>query len=231
MEFMEDRVKYMDMDLDKKRAIYLCKNSYTTLDDIPTWTEYSKNINRKQTSSDYRTDIRLNEKVSIFVGDITTLEIDAIVNSANTALIGSHPNRVDGSIHIAAGKSLLEECLTLDGCQTGEAKFTGGYKLPARYVIHTAGPNGEHPDLLKKCYYNSLNLAKRKGWKTIAFPCISTGFYLYPREKAAHIALKICREWLEKNPNVMDRIIFCLFRNADVGIYESLMQEYFPLFH
>ncbi|KAF8763787.1 ADP-ribose glycohydrolase MACROD1 like protein [Argiope bruennichi] len=137
MEFMEDRVKYMDMDLDKKRAIYLCKSSYTTLDDIPTWTEYSKNINRKQTSSDYRTDIRLNEKVSIFVGDITTLEIDAIVNSANTALIGSHPNRVDGSIHIAAGKSLLAECLTLDGCQTGEAKFTGGYKLPARYVIHT----------------------------------------------------------------------------------------------
>ncbi|GBO11152.1 O-acetyl-ADP-ribose deacetylase MACROD2, partial [Araneus ventricosus] len=95
-------------------------------------------------------------------------------------------------------------------------------------VIHTVGPLGEQPDLLRSCYLNSLNIAKSKGWKTIAFPCISTN-YQYPREKAPHIALKVVREFLEKNPHVMDRIIFCLHLHADVEIYESLMQNYFRL--
>ncbi|CAL1271545.1 unnamed protein product [Larinioides sclopetarius] len=230
MDFLEERVKYMDMDLDKKRAEYHCKNSYTTLDGIPTWTEYSKHLRRIQPYSGYKVDKKINNKVSIFVGDITTLEIDAIVNSANlSSFLDGAYFRVDGPIHRAAGESLAAECISLKGCPTGEAKFTGGYRLPARYVIHTVGPMGEQPDVLRSCYLNSLILAKKKGWKTIAFPCISTGSYRYPREKAPHVALKVVREFLENNPYVMDRVIFCLYLQADVELYESLVQNYFPL--
>ncbi|KAF8763785.1 ADP-ribose glycohydrolase MACROD1-like protein [Argiope bruennichi] len=227
MDFAESKSKFLNMDLKEKRALYHCTTSYKTLDDIPTWTEYSKNVKSIQPSSDYKKDERLNNKVSIFVGDITALEIDGIVNAANNSLRGG--GGVDGAIHRAAGKSLLAECITLNGCPTGEAKITGGYKLPAKYVIHTVGPVGEKPELLRNCYLNSLNLAKENGVKSIAFPCISTGVYGYPNENAAHVALKTVREFLEKNESVMDRIIFCLFLPVDVGIYESLMQKYFPL--
>ncbi|GBM91454.1 O-acetyl-ADP-ribose deacetylase MACROD2 [Araneus ventricosus] len=227
MGFAEDKSKYLNMDLKEKRAQYHCSTSYVTLDSIPTWTEYSKNVKSIQPSSDFKKDERLNNQVSIFVGDITALEIDAIVNAANNTLRGG--GGVDGAIHRAAGKSLLAECITLNGCPTGEAKITGGYKLPAKYIIHTVGPVGEKPELLKNCYLNSLNLAKESGLKSIAFPCISTGVYGYPNENAAHVALKIVREFLEKNESVMDRVIFCLFLPVDVGIYESLMQKYFPL--
>ncbi|GBN15630.1 O-acetyl-ADP-ribose deacetylase MACROD2 [Araneus ventricosus] len=207
MDFLKDKIKYMEMDLDEKRAGYHCKNGYITQDDIPTWTEYSKNISRIHYSSEDRIDETLNSKVSIFVGDITTLEIDAIVNSEDHSafLDGAYFRDirvVAGPIHKAAGKSFSAECISLKGCERGDAKFTGGYQLPARYVIHTVGPLGEQPDLLRSCYLNSLNIAKRKGWKTIAFPCISTN-YQYPREKAPHIALKVVREFLEKNPHVV----------------------------
>ncbi|KAF8792208.1 ADP-ribose glycohydrolase MACROD1 like protein [Argiope bruennichi] len=191
MDFLIERIKYMDMDLDDRRAGYVCKNSYITLDDIPTWTEYSMNINRIQCSSEYTIDKRLNNKVSIFVGDITTLEIDVIVNSAHlSSFLDGAYFRVDTPIYKAGGESLAAECISLKGCPKGEAKFTGGYRLPARYVIHTVGPMGEQPDILRSCYLNSLNLAKRKGWKTIAFPCIATAGYQYPREKAPHVASK-----------------------------------------
>ncbi|CAL1266293.1 unnamed protein product [Larinioides sclopetarius] len=201
MDFLKEKVKYMDMDRDEKRAMYLCKNSYVTLDEIPTWREYSKNLNKVDSSPDnYEKDEILNSKVSLFVGDITTLEIDSIVNSTNTGLLGGFYTQVDGAIHSAAGGSLLAECLSLNSCPRGEAKFTGGYQLPARYVIHTAGPFEEESELLRRCYLNSLDIAKRKGWKTIAFPCISTGVYAYPKEKAAHVALKTVREFLQKNP-------------------------------
>ncbi|XP_055941019.1 ADP-ribose glycohydrolase MACROD1-like isoform X2 [Argiope bruennichi] len=190
MDYLKDRIKYMDMDVDTKRAEYDCQSGYITLDEIPSWTEYSRSINRRQFSSAYRIDERLNGKVSIFSGDITTLEIDVIVNSASSSLVHASYNQ---------------------------------------NVIHTQGPNGEHHGLLKKCYMDSLNLAKLKGWKTIVFPCISMGSCRYPRERAARIALKVTREFLEKNPNAMDRVIFCLSEQMDKGIYEFLMQEYFPL--
>ncbi|GIX68925.1 ADP-ribose glycohydrolase MACROD1 [Caerostris extrusa] len=215
------------MDLKEKRAQYNCTDKYVSLEDIPAWTNYSKNVKSIQPSSEYKKNKSLSDKVSIFVGDITALEIDAIVNAANNTLLGG--GGVDGAIHRAAGKSLVSECSTLHGCDTGDAKITGGYKLPAKYVIHTVGPVGEKPDLLKDCYYNSLNLAKENGLKSIAFPCISTGVYRYPNESAAHVALKTTREFLEKNESVMDRVIFCLFLPVDVQIYESLMQNYFPL--
>ncbi|GFX90652.1 ADP-ribose glycohydrolase MACROD2 [Trichonephila clavipes] len=225
MEFEEDKNKYLKMDLKEKRASYHCKTSFVTLENILTWTEYAVGVEKVQSSSEFKKEERLNGKVSIFVGDITALEIDAIVNAANNSLRGG--GGVDGAIHRAAGKSLLAECITLKGCPTGEAKITGGYKLPAKYVIHTVGPVGEKPDLLKNCYLNSLNVAKENGLKAIAFPCISTGVYGYPNKNAAEVALKTVREFLEKNE--IDRVIFCLFLGVDVEIYRSLMQKYFPL--
>lgn len=227
MEFEEDKNKYLKMNLKEKRATYHCTTSFVTLENIPTWTDYSAKVKKVQSSSELKKDEGLNNKVSIFVGDITALEIDAIVNAANNSLRGG--GGVDGAIHRAAGKSLLTECITLNGCPTGEAKITGGYKLPAKYVIHTVGPVGEKPDLLKNCYSNSLNLAKENGLKTIAFPCISTGVYGYPNKNAAEVALRTVREFLEKNGASIDRVIFCLFLPVDVEIYDSLMQKYFPL--
>ncbi|XP_015917858.1 macro domain-containing protein PG1779 [Parasteatoda tepidariorum] len=227
MEFSQDKDKYLKMSLDEKRNQYHCKSKYVTLDNIPSWKQYSVKVKSHHSSSEYSKNDSLNERVSLFVGDITALEIDAIVNAANNSLRGG--GGVDGAIHRAAGPKLLAECCTLNGCPTGEAKITGGYKLPSKYVIHTVGPIGEKPDLLKNCYWNSLSIAKENNLKSVAFPCISTGVYGYPNENAAHIALKTVREFLEKNENSVDRVIFCLFLPVDVAIYESLMQEYFPL--
>lgn len=127
---------------------------------------------------------------------------------------------------------LQDECMALDGCETGNAKITGGYKLPAKYVIHTVGPVGEKSDLLSSCYQKSLDLLKTNGLTTIAFPCISTGVYGYPNEKAASVALKSVREWLNNNddykPNIK-RILFCLFLDVDIKIYHKLLPLYFPV--
>src|SRR5438552_1007471 len=132
------------------------------------------------------------ERIEIIQGDITKLAVDAIVNAANSSLLGG--GGVDGAIHAAAGRELREECQTLDGCDTGEAKITKGYKLPARHVIHTVGPvwqGGEdgEDELLARCYRNSLELAERHGLRTIAFPSISTGAFRFPVERACRIAL------------------------------------------
>jgi O-acetyl-ADP-ribose deacetylase (regulator of RNase III) len=168
------------------------------------------------------------EKISIYQGDITEIAVDAIVNAANKTLLGG--GGVDGAIHKAAGPELLRECRTLNGCETGEAKITKGYRLPASHVIHTVGPIGEKPHDLFKCYYNSLDLLKKNGLRTIAFSAISTGVYGYPVDKAVDVALDATKQWL-KNPdnfNSVDRIIFCLFSQNALRAYTDKIFNVFP---
>ena len=155
--------------------------------------------------------------------NIVTLEVDAIVNAANTTLLGG--GGVDGAIHRAAGPELLAECRTLGGCPTGEAKITRGYRLPARHVIHTVGPvwNGGtrgEPGLLAACYRNSLELAREHGLKTMAFPAISCGVYGYPLEKAVTIAARTTNDFLSAHP-VMEKIIFACFDEDAFAAYNA----------
>ncbi len=154
-------------------------------------------------------------------GDITRLQVDAIVNAANSSLLGG--GGVDGAIHQAAGPGLLEECRLLGGCPTGEARITGGYDLPTRYVIHAVGPvyrgGGEgEAELLRSAYLESLRLAEAHGVRTIAFPCISTGVYGYPKSAACEIATAAVREWLPKH-DVPHRVIFCCFDAENEAFY------------
>ncbi len=158
--------------------------------------------------------------IEIVQGDITRLEVDAIVNAANSSLLGG--GGVDGAIHRAAGPELLEACRSLGGCPTGEARITPGFNLPAKWVIHTVGPvwhGGEagEPEQLRSCYDNSFTLAHDKGARTIAFPAISTGVYGYPKRDAAMIALGSMRE-----AQGFDRIIACCFSAEDLSLYREL---------
>jgi O-acetyl-ADP-ribose deacetylase (regulator of RNase III) len=165
------------------------------------------------------------DKLQAVRADITTLAVDAIVNAANSSLLGG--GGVDGAIHRAAGSELLAECRTLGGCPTGEARITKGYRLPAKHVIHTVGPvwhggtRGE-PELLASCYRSSLALAVEHGVRTIAFPAISCGVYGYPIEEAAKIAVRECGRFLETHPK-FERITFALFGASDLAVYERLL--------
>ncbi|PYK67462.1 MAG: O-acetyl-ADP-ribose deacetylase [Verrucomicrobia bacterium] len=166
----------------------------------------------------------LGEKIEIIHGDITTLEVDAIVNAANSTLLGG--GGVDGAIHRAAGPELLAECRTLGGCEPGEAKLTCGCRLPARFLIHTVGPvwtggNRGEPQTLANCYRNSLQLAVENRIKTIAFPAISCGAYRYPIRQASRIALETTKDFLGANDKI-DKVFFVLWSEE---IYEAYRQS------
>ena len=170
-------------------------------------------------------------KIEILMGDITRQAVDAIVNAANSSLLGG--GGVDGAIHHAAGPRLLDECRTLHGCKTGEAKITKGYNLPATFVIHTVGPvySGKNPteeaELLKNCYRNCIRIANERGLQSIAFPSISTGAYGYPIEKACRTALQVVKEELERR-TTLERVIFVTFSNSDFQRYQDAYREICP---
>jgi O-acetyl-ADP-ribose deacetylase len=171
----------------------------------------------------------LGGRLEIIEGDITKLDVDAIVNAANKTLLGG--GGVDGAIHRAAGPKLLEESRTLGGAETGEAKITGGYNLPARHVIHTVGPvwhggNSNEDNLLADCYRNSLSLAVKNGLKTVAFPSISTGVYGFPMDRATEIALREIKSFLDDD-QVIEKVICCTFGKRDYNIYVDTASELF----
>ena len=167
------------------------------------------------------------ERIIIIAGDITRQPVDAIVNAANTTLLGG--GGVDGAIHRAAGPELLVECRTLGGCATGQAKITRGYKLPAKWVIHTVGPiwqdgtQGE-PELLASCYRNCFALVEQHGIRTVAFPAISAGVYGFPMDRAARIAVRETKSFLERNQSVEKVILVCFGANA-LQNYEMALRE------
>ena len=176
-------------------------------------------------------DENLAKKVSIIQGDITKLEIDAIVNSAYTHLLGR--SGLDGAIHLAAGPGLKKECETLGPgpvrCEVGNAKITSGHNLPAKHVIHTVGPTAEDLLTLKSCYQKCLELMLQNRLRSIAFPCISTGNNGYPSEKAASVAINTVKEFLQSHGSQVDRIIFCIHLEKDFKIYEQELRIHFSV--
>jgi len=166
-------------------------------------------------------------RLTILKGDIVKMKTDAIVNAANTSLLGG--GGVDGAIHSAAGEELLAECVTLNGCATGEAKITAGYKLSAKHVIHTPGPiwrggNKGEPELLANCYSNSLALAKQNGIESIAFPSISTGVYRFPVDLAADIAIEQINKFLADNPSFEKVVVVC-FDEETLKVYKNALKR------
>lgn len=218
---------------DKQREEhYFCKD-FIKLKKIPTWKETAKGLAGKVENPKYKKDKQLNEKISLFRGDITKLEVDAIVNAANNSLLGG--GGVDGCIHRAAGSLLTDECRTLQNCETGKAKITCGYRLPAKHVIHTVGPiavgqpTASQAAELRSCYLSSLDLLLEHRLRSVAFPCISTGVFGYPNEEAAEVVLATLREWLEQHKDKVDRLIICVFLEKDEGIYRERLPHYFPV--
>uniref|UniRef100_A0A8C0PJX0 Mono-ADP ribosylhydrolase 2 n=1 Tax=Canis lupus familiaris TaxID=9615 RepID=A0A8C0PJX0_CANLF len=229
----EEKERLLKMTLEERRKEYI--RDYVPLNTILSWKEEMKGKNQNDEENTQETSQvkkSLSGKVSLYRGDITLLEVDAIVNAANASLLGG--GGVDGCIHRAAGPCLLAECRNLNGCETGHAKITCGYDLPAKYVIHTVGPiarghiNGSHKEDLANCYKSSLKLMKENNIRSVAFPCISTGIYGFPNEPASVIALSTIKEWLATNHHEVDRIIFCVFLEVDFKIYKKKMSEFFP---
>ncbi|KAK2594597.1 hypothetical protein QQS21_007682 [Conoideocrella luteorostrata] len=205
--------------------------SVKTLSDIPTITQlYQSSALRRavsSSSSSFLPSASINSRVGLIRGDITKLELDAIVNAANSSLLGG--GGVDGAIHRAAGPSLKFECSEFGGCSTGDAVITGGYELPAKHVIHTVGPvfSNSNPqrseESLRSCYEKSLNLAASKGIKTIAFSGISTGVYGYPSMGAAEVACETVRRFLGSDGGALEKVIFVTFEQKDVAAYNDVL--------
>lgn len=235
-----EKTRLAQLSLKDRRKQYKIKDFVDIEIGLDEWCKYvvkNKNIEAKKHTLDDLTEFKkykinpdmnkdLSQKVSIFKGDITKLEVDAIVNAANSFLKAG--GGVDGAIHRAAGSHLQAECDALNGCPTGDAKITCGYNLPAKYVIHTVGPQDGSPSKLESCYQKCFSFQKDYHLRSIAFPCISTGIYGFPNRLAAHIALRTARKFLETAEGV-NRVIFCTFMPIDVEIYETLMQMYFPV--
>ena len=181
-------------------------------------------------NKDFMANLSVPNRISVVEGDITKQQVDAIVNAANTTLLGG--GGVDGAIHRAAGPELLEECRRLDGCPTGEARITRGYRLPAKWVIHTVGPiwrdgSGGEESLLANCYRNSLALAKNHRLHSIAFPSISTGAYGFPMERAARIAVQEIRAFLSTNQSLEKLLLVC-FGKQVLEIHERALEDALP---
>ncbi|MGY6275503.1 O-acetyl-ADP-ribose deacetylase [Methylomonas sp. MgM2] len=169
----------------------------------------------------------VNRTIEVIQGDITRLNVDAIVNAANNSLLGG--GGVDGAIHRGAGPQLLEECRSLGGCETGDAKLTGAYRLPAKYVIHTVGPIWRggvqnEAELLASCYRNCMQLAIRNDIRSIAFPCISTGVYGFPKQQAAQIAVATVNQVLRQYDGDI-AVMFCCFSQDDAELYSSVLSD------
>ncbi|XP_047458544.1 ADP-ribose glycohydrolase MACROD2 isoform X2 [Mugil cephalus] len=228
-DWKTEKERLLRLDREDRRKEYR-RQDFVPLDKIPTWREESGS-NDEEEGKALTGGGGPSDKVSLYKGDITVLEVDAIVNAANSSLLGG--GGVDGCIHKAAGSCLFDECHSLNGCETGKAKITCGYDLPARYVIHTVGPVARghvgttETNDLTSCYQNSLRLMKEHGLTTVAFPCISTGIYGFPNEPAASIALKTVKSWIEENPDQITRVIFCVFLETDFAIYKKKMSLIF----
>lgn len=224
-DWKDAKKKLSLMDKEARRKMY--RIDFIPLENVPVWSSTGDSSCKPL----YKANEELNMKISLFRGDITKLEIDAIANAANKTLLGG--GGVDGAIHRGAGPLLRKECATLNGCETGEAKITGAYGLPASYVIHTVGPivhgsvGEKDKEALRNCYYNCLQTATKNHLRTVAFPCISTGVYGYPPDQAVEVALKTVREYLEENHEKLDRVIFCVFLKSDKELYETRLPAYF----
>ncbi|XP_070696985.1 ADP-ribose glycohydrolase MACROD2 isoform X3 [Pempheris klunzingeri] len=229
-DWKTEKERLLRLDREDRRKDYR-RQDFISLDKIPSWREENRPNDKEEAKELTGGGGGLSDKVSLYKGDITVLEVDAIVNAANSSLLGG--GGVDGCIHKAAGSCLYDECHSLNGCETGKAKITCGYDLPARYVIHTVGPVARghvgptETNDLTSCYQNSLRLMKEHGLRTVAFPCISTGIYGFPNEPAADIALKTVKSWIEENPDKITRVIFCVFLETDFTIYKKNMSETF----
>lgn len=242
-----ERKRFLAMTTDEKRESFYADTDYVQLDEVASWTYFCATnagwlkelyppaaADGGLTLDDrflFEVDPTLNDKVSTFVGDITNLEVDGVVNAATSSLLGGRG--VDGAIHRAAGKQLLEECRALRGCKAGDAKTTAGYQLPAKYVVHTVGPQTKDVATLRSCYLSCMREMVRHGMRSFAFCCISTGVYGFPHERAVHVALRTVRrylEWLKRSKmiDMVDRIVFCLYGSEDVRQYQRWMQVYFP---
>lgn len=225
-DWQEAKSLLLSASQERRREFY--RVDHLALEKVPVWTP----TGAQSAKAHYKINDALSQKISLFRGDITKLEIDAIVNAANKTLLGG--GGVDGAIHRGAGPLLRKECATLGGCETGEAKITGAYGLPAKYVIHTVGPiaiggvGEKERSGLQDCYLNCLNAAVENHVRTVAFPCISTGVYGYPPDQAVDVALTTVREYLEQHHEQFDRVIFCVFLKTDEDLYKRNLPLYFP---